>query len=310
MDDTLLKNRALGSLIGLAIGDALGTTLEFQSRPKEPIITDMVGGGVFNLKPGQWTDDTSMMLCLADSLINCNSFDPTDQMKRYIDWRDNGYQSCTGSCFDIGMTVSHALNLFEETGVPFAGSTKEYTAGNGSLMRVAPIALFSYKQELSIAIHLAEMSSKTTHGEKRCIDACCYMIYLIHTLLNNKSINKNDLLLSTNYELAPYLRIMHKESIEVIQGSYKDKKRNEIKSSGFVIDSLEAALWCFWNSQNFYEGVLLAANLGDDSDTVAAIYGQLAGAYYGYKSIPDNWKQSIAWNNIIINRALLLIKNK
>lgn len=183
MKQDLLINRAKGALLGLAVGDALGTTLECQSRPNEPVIKGIVGGGPFKLRAGEWTDDTSMMLCLADSLIDCNRSDPVDQMKRYIAWRDDGYQSCTGTCFDIGSIVARALDLFEETGSAFACSTSEYSAGNGSLMRVAPVALFSHHQPLHIAMSLAAESSITTHGEQRCIDACRYMIFLIHTLL-------------------------------------------------------------------------------------------------------------------------------
>lgn len=308
MKQDMLTNRAKGALLGLAVGDALGTTLEFQPRPDEPVIKGMMGGGPFNLRAGEWTDDTSMMLCLSDSLIDCNRSDPSDQIRRYIAWRDDGYQSCTGTCFDIGSTVAQALDLFEETGSALAGSTNEYSAGNGSLMRVAPVALFTHHQPLRIAMSLAAESSITTHGEQRCIDACRYMTFLIHTLLSAETQPfKADLLSPNHTELSPYLSEMHTDTLQVIQGSYRTKKRDEISSSGFVIHSLEAALWCFWHSDNFAEGALLAANLGDDADTVAAIYGQLAGAYYGYDAIPEEWCNTLAWRSVIESRALLLI---
>ncbi|CNI73634.1 ADP-ribosyl-[dinitrogen reductase] glycohydrolase [Yersinia frederiksenii] len=308
MKQDLLINRAKGALLGLAVGDALGTTLEFQSRPDEPVIKGMMGGGPFGLRAGEWTDDTSMMLCLADSLIDCNRSDPTDQIRRYIAWRDDGYQSCTGTCFDIGSTVAQALDIFEETGSALAGSTSEYSAGNGSLMRVAPVALFTHNHPIRIAMSLATESCLTTHGEQRCIDACRYMTFLIHTLLAAQTQPlKADLLSPDNSELSPYLSEMHADTLQVIQGSYRTKKRDDISSSGFVIHSLEAALWCFWHSDDFAEGALLAANLGDDADTVAAIYGQLAGAYYGYDAIPKDWCNTLAWRSVIESRALLLI---
>ena len=308
MKQDILINRAKGALFGLAVGDALGTTLEFQPRPNEPVIKGMVGGGPFNLRSGQWTDDTSMALCLADSLIDTNRSDPEDQMRRYLAWRDNGYQSCTGACFDIGTTVAQALNSFEQTGTALAVSTSEYSAGNGSLMRVAPVALFTHHQPLSIAMSLATESSRTTHGEQRCIDACRYMVFLIHTLLStSKAPTKTELLSPEHAELLTYLHEMHADTLLVIQGSYRTKKREEISSSGFVIDSLEAALWCFWHSDSFAEGALLAANLGDDADTVAAIYGQLAGAFYGYDAIPREWCTKLAWQSVLGSRALLLI---
>ena len=301
-------NRAKGALFGLAVGDALGTTLEFQSRPAEPVIKSMMGGGPFKLRPGEWTDDTAMALCLADSLIDANSSDPKDQMQRYLAWRDSGYQSCTGTCFDIGSTVAQALRLFEQTGNALAGSTSEYSAGNGSLMRVAPVALFTHKKPLSIAMSLATESSLTTHGEQRCIDTCRYMTFLIHTLLSAPDLPaKADLLSSEHTALLPWLGEMHADTLAVIQGSYRIKKRDEISSSGFVIDSLEAALWCFWHSGSFAEGALLAANLGDDADTVAAIYGQLAGAFYGYDAIPREWCNTVAWRSVLDSRARLLI---
>jgi ADP-ribosyl-[dinitrogen reductase] hydrolase len=129
-----LRNRYHGALLGLAAGDALGTTLEFKSPGTFRPLTDMVGGGPFNLQPGQWTDDTSMALCLAESLVRCHGFDPKDQMECYCRWWQDGYLSCTGRCFDIGCTVSAALSKYTETGDPFSGSVDPRSAGNGSFV--------------------------------------------------------------------------------------------------------------------------------------------------------------------------------
>lgn len=135
-------SRYRGSLLGLAAGDALGTTAEFKAPGTFSPLKDIVGGGPFNLKPGQWTDDTSMALCLAESLVSRNGFDAQDQMERYSRWRNEGYLSSTGRCFDIGNTVSQALVRFARTGDPFAGFADPRSAGNGSLMRLAPVPLF------------------------------------------------------------------------------------------------------------------------------------------------------------------------
>ncbi len=156
-------SRYRGSLLGLAVGDALGTTLEFKSPGTFLPITDMVGGGPFNLEPGEWTDDTSMALCLAESLIEKEKFDPIDQMQRYLKWYRDGHLSSNGKCFDIGMTVGNALRKFEKTKDPYSGSEDPNSAGNGSLMRLAPIPLVYANDEI-VAMEKAVESSRTTHG--------------------------------------------------------------------------------------------------------------------------------------------------
>ena len=138
--DTLSRYR--GCLLGLAVGDAVGTTLEFRRPGTFEPLNDMLGGGPFGLKPGQWTDDTSMALCLAESLLEKQGFDPLDQLERYTRWYRQGYLSSTDSCFDIGNTVRQALHRFEKTGEPYCGSTDPRSAGNGSIMRLAPVPLF------------------------------------------------------------------------------------------------------------------------------------------------------------------------
>ena len=168
---TSLRSRYHGCLLGLAVGDALGTTVEFKAPGSFPPLTDIVGGGPFALKKGEWTDDTSMALCLAESLITCQSFDPHDQMQRYMRWWKEGYLSSNGRCFDIGNTVSHALLKFSHTGDPMAGSTDPRSAGNGSVMRLAPVPLF-FAYDPEKAIHMSAESSRTTHGALTCLDAC------------------------------------------------------------------------------------------------------------------------------------------
>ena len=160
------RDRFRGCLLGLVAGDALGTTLEFRAPNTFEPIDDMIGGGPFGLKPGQWTDDTSMALCLAASLIERGEFDPSDQMRRYVRWRDEGYLSSAGMCFDIGNTVAGALSRFNATGDPYAGSSDPHTAGNGSLMRLAPAPIF-FAGDAAQAIGKSADSSRTTHGAAR-----------------------------------------------------------------------------------------------------------------------------------------------
>jgi ADP-ribosyl-[dinitrogen reductase] hydrolase len=286
-------SRYRGCLLGLAVGDALGTTLELPPPGTFTPIDDLIGGGPFNLKPGQWTDDTSMALCLATSLIERQGFDPIDQLERYVRWWREGYLSSTGSCFDIGSTVRSALMRFLQTREPFPGSTDPRAAGNGSIMRLAPVVLYCARQPEQ-AIHFAAESSRTTHGAAEAIDACRYFTALILDALNDKS--KEEVLRDQHTSFAPKIAA-------IAAGSFKRKQSLEIRGTGYVVDSLEAALWAFYHSHDFREGALLAVNLGDDADTTGAVYGQLAGAFYGEDNIPAAWRDTIAQRELIIELA-------
>jgi ADP-ribosyl-[dinitrogen reductase] hydrolase len=285
-----LHDRYRGALLGLAAGDALGTTLEFKRPGTFTPLMDMVGGGPFGLRPGQWTDDTSMALCLAESLVECQGFDPRDQMERYLRWYHDGHLSSTGSCFDIGITTRKALKRFEATSEPFAGSTDPYTAGNGSIMRLAPVALYYRTAPEQRALGLAADSSRTTHGARTAVDGCRYLAALLRGALQGKP---KEALLSVQLEgLAP-------EVAEVAAGSFRRKQPPQIRGTGYVVESLEAALWAFAGTGSFAEGALAAANLGDDADTTGAVYGQLAGVYYGAGAIPKGWLAKLAMRETI-----------
>ena len=295
-------DRYLGSLQGLAVGDALGTTLEFAKPGTFTPITDMVGGGPFSLKPGEWTDDTSMALCLAESLVEKNSFDPRDQMKRYLRWWKEGHLSHSGNCFDIGNTTRKALSQFEITQDPFSGSSDSFAAGNGSIMRLAPVPMF-YAREPELAIMKSAESSRTTHGANEAIDACKYLGAIIAGAINGAT---KDELLSERYcpiddywennPLTPSID-------DIAKGSFKDKEPPDIRGTGYVVQSLEAALWAFNKGKTFKEGCLLAVNLGDDADTTGAVYGQIAGAYFGEQGIPQKWLTNLAMRPIILDLA-------
>lgn len=301
------RARYRGALLGLAAGDALGTTLEFTRPGAFDPIDDMVGGGPFRLRAGQWTDDTSMALCLAESLIECNGFDPADQMCRYVRWWHEGYLSSTGACFDIGNTVRTALACFEQTGKPYAGSTDPMAAGNGSLMRLAPVPLF-YANDPELAVDMAADSSRTTHGADEAVDACRYMAGLIVGTAQGRCKAE---LLADHFSPVPGLwqrAPLVPKIAAVASGSFKRKQPPEIRGTGYVVEALEAALWAFHSSTSFREGALLAVNLGDDADTTGAIYGQLAGAFYGADGIPADWLGKLTQRALIEGLADGLMK--
>jgi ADP-ribosyl-[dinitrogen reductase] hydrolase len=283
-----------GCLLGLAAGDAVGTTVEFRKRGTFTPLVDMVGGGPFALQPGQWTDDTSMALCLASSLVECREFDALDQMRRYVRWQDHGYLSSTGRCFDIGTTVAAALRRFRASGEPYAGSTDPHTAGNGSIMRLAPIPMFFFP-DLDQVDRWAGESSRTTHGAEECVDACRLLARIICRALRGE--DKEDV-------LSGDANMNASERIAVIARSeYRDKPAAQIRGTGYVVESLDAALWSFARTESFEDAVLTAANLGDDADTTAAVCGQVAGAFYGASGIPARWLERLSFKSEIAELA-------
>lgn len=287
-----------GCLLGLAAGDAVGTAVEFKPPNSFPPVTGMEGGGVFGLKPGEWTDDTSMALCIAESICELGTYDALDQMRRFLKWYHKGHLSVKGYCFDIGIATRKALLTFEKSGNPYSGSDDPHSAGNGSLMRLAPVPML-FASRPGEGIEKAGDSSKTTHAAPNCIDACRYFAGLIIGALRGDS--KEELLRrfyrpdGRDWETEE----LTKEIADVATGSFLWREPPTIKGSGYVVKSMEAALWAFHKSRNFKDGCLLAANLGDDADTTCAIYGQIAGAYYGIEGIPEEWLNVLAMRELI-----------
>ena len=300
-ENKAVLKRFQGCLLGLAAGDALGTSLEFQPKGSFTPITDMCGGGIFSLKAGQWTDDTSMALCLAASLVECHGFQADDQMQRYCQWWRHGYMSSTGTCFDIGNTVRRALQHFEKTGEAFAGSNDPQSAGNGSIMRLAPVVLWFYPS-LDDMVHYAVESSRTTHAAPECLDACRLMARILYRALQGES--KQQVLFADAERFTGEARI-----VALAKGEYQSLSEAGIHGTGYVVQSLEAALWCFYHSESYKEAVLMAANLGDDADTTAAICGQIAGAYYGVEGIPQSWRNQLAMREELMVWAGRLYKS-
>ncbi|MCJ2110210.1 ADP-ribosylglycohydrolase family protein [Methylobacterium sp. E-025] len=291
------RDRAVGSLVGLAIGDALGTTIEFKPRGSFEPVTDIVGGGPFDLRAGEWTDDTAMALCLADSLIARDDLDERDLLERFVRWFRDGENSVTGRCFDIGNVTSTALARFEQTGEIHAGPSDPMTAGNGSLMRLAPIAVRFWNDPVRLR-DAARRQSYTTHGAVEAVDACETFALILADAIYGKPLS-DVLRPSYGHRFCDGVRT-------IMDGSWDGAQRTDIRSSGYVLHSLEAALWCVGTSTTFPEAVLKAVNLGDDADTTGAITGQIAGAIYGLSGIPRGWRKKLAWQDRIEGSAARL----
>lgn len=275
-------DRAIGALLGLAVGDAVGTTLEFRGPGSFTPIDDMVGGGPFRLRPGEWTDDTSMALCLAESILDTGTMDPADQLRRYLLWKDDGYLSSNGRCFDIGNTTRTQLERFRRTGEPMDPHPDEHAAANGSLMRLAAVPIRWHADPGEAAERSAE-SSGTTHAAARPVDSCRLMGAAIAALIAGTPFD--DVFAPGFWRWGA----LHADVQAIADGSWRNKQPPEIKGTGYCIDALEAAIWAVAHADDFRDAVLRAANLGDDADTTAAIAGQLAGARWGAASIPAAW---------------------
>lgn len=294
------RTRFRGSLLGLAAGDALGTTVEFESPGTFTPLTDIVGGGPFDLKPGEWTDDTTMALCLAESLVE-KGFDEAHQLETYCRWWKDGHLSVKGRVFDMGIKTSLSLEAFWRT-QRFVPVPDDNAAGNGSIMRLAPVPL-RYAADPEHAIALSARSSVTTHGARECVDACRYLGGLIVGAVQGRP---KDELLSGGFCPVPGLwdrQPLIPKINAIANGSFKLKDPPDIVGAGYVVASLEAALWAFHRSDDFRTGALLAVNLGDDADTTGAVYGQLAGAFFGEAGIPEAWRGVLAMRELIERRA-------
>jgi ADP-ribosyl-[dinitrogen reductase] hydrolase len=245
----------------------------------------MTGGGVWGVVPGEWTDDTAMALCLGHSLLECGGFDARDQMDKYAAWKDKGYMSSRGECLVIGATCASAIERYQETGDPFSGPDDENSAGNGCIMRLAPVPMYYYPHP-DRAVYFSGESSRPTHGARECVDACRLLGAMLLNALAGA--DWNEILFEHSFRDAPEGALSDKINF-IAQGVYRHKNESEIRGTGYVVDCLEAASWAFMGSDSFEEAVLKAVNLGDDTDTTAAVCGQLAGAFYGASNIPGEW---------------------
>lgn len=292
-----VRDRQRGSLLGLAVGDALGAAVEFRSPGSFSPVTGYRGGGPHGLAPGEWTDDTSMALALADS-IGSVGWDINDQMRRYLRWWWKGEYSVNGECFDIGGTTVVAIRRFAQTkDATTSGDPSEHASGNGSIMRLAPVPIcygHLFPDRLEELIQKLVESSLPTHASPQCLSACAYMGLVLSALI--QGLDRREVF-SPDWE--PLQRLqhthpLHPEIAEVAAGSFRHKQPPAIVGSGYVVKSLEAAMWAFHDAPDFRTAVLRAVNLGDDADTTSAVCGQLAGAYWGESGIPKEWREGLA----------------
>ena len=237
-------DRARGVLLGLAVGDALGAPLEFGPRISPPLARrDMTGGGPFNLPVGCWTDDTALSIGLGKSLVACRKFDPLDAARRFLAYyREGEYSSVPGTCVDIGITTRQALERFERSGNPYSGSTDENSSGNGSIMRLAPVAIFTLDATEADAVRIARDQSRLTHASEVCLSANDYLALLLRSLLRGES----DPLV-----LALPRFDGHPDILRVKPTLWGGVERRHIKSTGFVVDTIQAALWACANAPSF-----------------------------------------------------------
>jgi ADP-ribosylglycohydrolase len=296
------QDRQRGTLIGLAVGDALGAAVEFKSPGSFPKVTGYRGGGPHRLAPGEWTDDSSMALALADSIANVG-WDLNDQARRFVAWWRKGEYSVNGRCFDIGITTQSALRRFEKTGdASTSGDSSERASGNGSIMRLAPVPIryaSLLPDELGELVRYFIECSVPTHASPQCLSACAYFGLLMSGLIHGID---RDRVLDAKWDPLQRLKqlhALHAEIADVAAGSFRCRKPPEIAGSGYVVKSLEAALWAFHDARDFREAVLRAVNLGDDADTTGAVCGQLAGACWGESGIPHEWRDGLARPDMI-----------
>lgn len=302
------RNFSKNILIGSAVGDALGVPVEFKSRQylQQNPVTDMMGYGTYNMPPGTFSDDSSMMFCLAESL--CNGYNLNDIAEKFQMWMHEGYWTADGEVFDVGISTRKAINRLRVVKNPTeAGSTSESDNGNGSLMRILPLAIFTKDLSIDERCEIVKEVSSITHAHNRSVLACIYYIEFALNVLDSE--NLEEAYLNTNFWLKLFLEEneIYKNEFpyfeRILNGKLIDLKEDEIKSTGYVMDSLEASIWCLLHTDSYKDCVLKAVNLGHDTDTIACIAGGIAGIYYDAETIPTNWIEQLARVDDILHLA-------
>lgn len=307
-----IKNKIEASLLGFAVGDALGVPVEFINRERLAAhpVSQMCGGGSHGQPAGTWSDDTSMTLCMMDSLAE-KGIDYADQMNRFADWLWNGTNTAHGETFDVGITTKNAVLSFGR-GTPAleCGETAEFSCGNGSLMRMLPVAWYLMKkgfpakltEETAAVIHNA---SKCTHAHPRCLLSCgiycsvVFALFLSHSLEEAITMGISSAL--DYYQAKPAFQGFLPEFAPLRElASWPGEK---LSGSGYVLHTLQSSLWCLLHSTCYRDCVLTAVNLGEDTDTTAAVAGGLAGLWYGTSSIPEQWLSALAKREELSQRA-------
>lgn len=299
------NNQVLSGLMGVCVGDALGVPVEFTSRVERTAlpVTSMQGYGTWDQPPGTWSDDSSLTFCLAESL--CNEFSLDAIAKSFWQWYHESYWTARGEVFDVGNTTFMAIVNWKQGASPVdAGGKTENSNGNGSLMRILPMAYLYKELEFSELIKRVHQVSCITHAHLRSQMACGIYISIAVALL--KGADKHAAYLKgiedvKNIYSTPEYNIEMQHFERVFDGAIDKLPIDKISSDGYVIDTLEASLWCFLNNFSYESAVLQAVNLGFDTDTTAAVTGGLAGIYYGFENIPNDWIELIARKDDIID---------
>jgi ADP-ribosyl-[dinitrogen reductase] hydrolase len=295
-------DRRRGAVLGLAVGDALGAPVEFEMPGSFAEVRGFRAGGPHGLAAGEWTDDTSMALALADSIHEAG-WDLDDQAERYVAWWTRGEYSVNGRVFDIGMTTVRALQRFRETGdARRSGDPSAMASGNGSIMRLAPVPVAfaaRFPDRLELLVERCIESSVPTHRSPQCLSACVHLGVLLGGLL--AGLPRAEVLAPDWPPLhrARALVPLHPEIDEIARGSFRTRRPPEIRGDGYVVRTLEAALWAFHDAPDFRTALLRAVNLGEDADTTGAVCGQLAGACFGESGIPGEWRAGLAGRDVL-----------
>jgi len=290
-----MKNVVKSGIFGVCIGDALGVPVEFRTREqlKRSTVTKMRAMGTYRQPLGTWSDDSSLTLCLAESL--CNGYNLEDMALKFIRWHNEEIWTPHGRVFDIGIATRQAISRISSGIIPkLCGGTSEFDNGNGSLMRILPLVFYLKDEEnIEKLYHTVKEVSSITHGHFRSVFACfIYVIFAIELLKGKSKIEAYDYMQKKVLEYAENQEFNPKEIKlfeRILNNNIATYPEDEIKSSGYVLHSLEASLWCFLNSESYSEAVLKAVNLGEDTDTTGAITGGIAGIYYGFENIPEDW---------------------
>lgn len=287
------------ALFGVAIGDALGVPVEFKSREAilQNLVTDMIGYGTYNQPPGTFSDDSSMTFCLAEALTN--DFDLNQIARNFVKWYHENFWTARGEVFDIGIATREAINRIAHGEVPeFAGNTDASSNGNGSLMRILPLLFYIRDLPISERYEITKKVSSITHGHIRSVISCFYYLEFTREILLGKE--KFEIYQKLQTEIPDFLNSLSIDQYEIsffdrlLKDDISELGEYEISSSGYVLHSLEASIWCLLNTDNYKEATLKAVNLGEDTDTTAAITGGVAGLLYGFDTIPENWVEQLA----------------
>lgn len=300
----LTEEKIKSALFGLVVGDALGVPAEFKSRKflDENPITEMIGYGTHKQPKGTWSDDSAMTFITAESLANAYNLKNIADL--FLKWKEEAYWNATDEIFDIGISTLRAIDNYKTNRNPLiSGNYSENSNGNGSLMRILPLAFYTINMNVERRFEIIKEVSSITHAHIRSVISCFYYVeYAISIIKGEEKLNAYYI---TNHTVNAFFDSNEKYIYEktffdrILSGEIYDLQEDDILSSGYVIDSLEAALWCFFKNDDYKSTVLNAVNLGEDTDTIAAIVGGLAGIYYGFDSIPENWINSIAKKNEI-----------